>query len=64
MCIIIIKINKKEMKYLECKGVSFTENGISHTDSRHRRTYYLTESVKNMKLHKEYLEAITVGTVK
>lgn len=48
------------MEYLVSNGVNFGEGGISHTDSRHRRTYYLTESSKNMKLHTEYENMIGI----
>ena len=64
MCVIIIKIDKNEMEYFRRNGVNIGENGVSHTNSRHRRTYYLAESKKNMSLHKKYQEMITVDTVK
>lgn len=50
----LIKITKQEMLYLQGKGIQFGENGITHTSSRHRRTYYLTESRKCMMLLNEY----------
>ena len=46
----MVRITKKEMEILtKEKGVRFGENGIFHTVARHRRTYYLTESKKNMR---------------
>lgn len=51
----MVRISKKEMEYLtKVKGVNFGYNGISHTVARHRRTYYLTESKKNMRYLKQY----------
>ena len=50
----MVRITKKEMESLTKKyGVNFGENGIFHTIARHRRTYYLTESKKNMAFLKE-----------
>ena len=54
---LLVKISKSEMEYLQKSGVKFGENGLSHTTARHRRTYYLTESVKNMALLNTYREA-------
>lgn len=42
------------MEYLVRCGVSFGENGISHTTARHRRSYYLTMSRRNAELLEEY----------
>lgn len=51
----MIRISKREMEFLtKEKGVRFGENGIFHTVARHRRTYYLTESKKNLKYLKQY----------
>lgn len=50
----LIKITKDEMEYLCSSGVKFGEYGISHTNSCHRRTYYLTESGKNLALLDKY----------
>ncbi len=50
----MIKISKEEMVYLNNKGIQFGENGITHTTARHRRTYYLTTSKKNMVLLNTY----------
>ena len=58
MGIIIVKIDKKEVESLVKNGVTYGYNGISHTYSRHRKTYYIAESFKNMKLHNEYQEMI------
>nr|DAV24322.1 MAG TPA: hypothetical protein [Bacteriophage sp.] len=39
--------------------MKYGEYGVSHTESCHKRkTYYLTESSKNMELHNKYLELI------
>lgn len=57
--LIIIKINKNEMEFLVKNGVPIGEDGISHSVARHRRTYYMCESVKNMKLHNKYQKSIT-----
>lgn len=46
------------MQYLTKNGVHFGENGITHTTARHRRTYYLTENKKCIKLLNEYRNAI------
>lgn len=53
---LLIKISKSEMEYLQKFGVKFGENGLSHTTARHRRTYYLTESTKNVALLNAYRE--------
>ena len=60
MRINIIKITKQEVEYLISKDVPFGYEGISHTVSRHRRTYYLAESYKNKKLHKQYENLIGI----
>ena len=51
--IVILKLyNYNEVKYLVSKGVKFGENGISATRAKNRRakTWYLTESRRNMSL--------------
>lgn len=50
----MIKITKAEMEHLQNKGVRFGDGGMSHTVARHRRTYYLTESRRNLKMLNEY----------
>jgi len=51
---ILIRITKKEMQTLTKKyGVRYGYNGIFRTASNHRKSYYLTESPKNMKYLKE-----------
>lgn len=57
--LIIIKIDKNEMEFLVKNGVPMGEDGISHSVARHRRTYYMCESYKNMKLHEKYWKTIT-----
>jgi hypothetical protein len=42
------------MEYLTKNGVKFGEDGLSHTTARHRRSYYLTETPKNMSLLRKY----------
>lgn len=44
------------MLYLQKNGIRFGYNGISHTNSRHRRTYYATESTRITKLLDAYKE--------
>ena len=51
---IIVLITKAEKDYLVAHGVKFGYAGISHTDSRHRRTYYMCENDDNKKLLSEY----------
>ena len=58
MWIIILKIDKNEVKFLVENGVEYGYKGISHTYSRHRKTYYMAESFKNMELHKKYQKMI------
>ncbi|MBQ0035603.1 MAG: hypothetical protein KBT35_01660 [Firmicutes bacterium] len=50
----MIKITKSEMEYLLSKGVPYHENGISVTHSNSGKTYYLTETNRNLKLLGEY----------
>lgn len=52
--LVIVLISKEEKDYLLSKGVKWGYGGISHTDSRHRRKYYLAESEFNMPLLKNY----------
>lgn len=54
---IILKITKTEMEYLTSKGVPMGYNGISHTVARGRRTYYMTESKRNLRLLEKYRES-------
>ena len=58
---LLIRISKREKDYLVKNGVRFGENGIFHTIARHRRTYYLTESKRNLKLLKKYHDACREG---
>ena len=51
----MIRITKQERDWLVKNGVKLGDNGISHTVARHRRTYYLTESKKNMEIYNRYL---------
>lgn len=48
------------MQYLTHNGVRFGENGIIHTVARHRRTYYMTESVRCLQLLEDYRSKIKV----
>lgn len=58
---IILKITKKEVDFLTKRGVKYGENGISKTVAGGKKaTYYLTESVRNMRLHEKYLDKIIV----
>lgn len=50
----MIKITKTEMQHLTSHGVNMGNDGISHTTARHRRTYYLTESSRNMRKLEKY----------
>ena len=51
----VVRITKNEMEFLtKKKGVRFGEGGIFHTVARHRRTYYLTESKRNMRFLNQY----------
>lgn len=52
--LVILLISKEEKDYLLSKDVKWGYGGISHTDSRHRRKYYLAESEDNMHLLKNY----------
>lgn len=61
---LLVKISKSEMEYLQKSGVKFGSDGISHTTARHRRTYYLTESARNMSLLDAYREAVCATTIK
>lgn len=59
--IIIVKISKKEKDFLAAHGLSFGWEGeLHHTDSRHRRTYYMSETQKAKQLLKNYRESITI----
>lgn len=42
------------MEHLRSKGIWFGEGGITHTTARHRRTYYMTESKRCMRLLNKY----------
>lgn len=56
---IIIRITKQERFFLEEHGVNMGSGGISATLGKgFKKTYYLCESYKNLKLHKKYLESI------
>lgn len=46
------------MEYLVENGVPFGENGISRTNSRKRKNYYLCMSFRNTKLHEKYNKMI------
>ena len=52
--LVIVLISKEEKDYLLSKGVNWGYGGISYTDSRHRRKYYLAESGFNMRLLRNY----------
>lgn len=57
----IVKISKKEKDFLEAHGLSFGWEGeLHHTVSRHRRTYYMSETQKAKQLLKNYRELITI----
>lgn len=50
----ILKISKSEATYLMNNNVKFGYGGIRHTTARHRRNYYMTESVRNLQLLNNY----------
>lgn len=62
---IIEKINKNEVNYLISKGINFKENGISknHIFRKHRKKYYLCETIRNMKLLNEYRKSIIIKSL-
>lgn len=45
----MIKINQNEAMALIKMGVPWRENGISHTVSTRKKTYYLAETRENIK---------------
>ncbi len=47
------------MEYMYKNGVPRGENGISRTYTDHK-TYYLCESPRNMRLHREYEKVIGI----
>lgn len=49
----IVKISKSEMEYLVQNGVKFGENGLAKTKSHHRKSYFVAETRKCMKLLSE-----------
>lgn len=57
---VIIQLNNYyEVEYLLSKGVKMGENGISSTKGRHgNKTYYLTESKRNLSLLRRYHEEV------
>lgn len=54
----MIKINKAEMMYLKSKNVPNGENGISS----YRKSWYLTENNRNIRLLNTYREKVTTFT--
>ena len=57
----MFKISSKEAKWLTKNGVRWNDNGVSHTTARHRRTYYLCESERNLAKHREFLKMENSG---
>ena len=57
------------MEFLRDEGIRFGEGGITHTTARHRRTYYMTESRRCMRLLNEYrhndtIQILSISTIK
>lgn len=46
----MVKVSKSEMEYLVQNGIKFGENGLAKTKSHHRKSYFVTETRKCMKL--------------
>ena len=46
------------MEYLTKNGVKFGECGISHTVARHRRSYYMAETERNLALLSNFHEKV------
>lgn len=42
------------MEFLVANGITYGEDGISHSTARHRRKYWCTENKKCMDLLNEY----------
>lgn len=57
----MVKISRNEMLYMQSHGVPFGENGISHTNGNHRRSYYVTETQRCMWLLNDYRNQKIVG---
>lgn len=54
----MIKITKKEMEYLVNNKVRYGENGISVTHSNSGKTWYMSETKKNVDLLNNYRQSI------
>ena len=60
---IIIRISKKEMKYLVSNGIGYGENGIKSTTGHHR-SWYVTESKRCVTLLNKYRKEYYHDSVK
>lgn len=58
----IVIITKKEMEYLQSKGLTFDRyEGDLHTTHSKYHKYYMTETPRNMRLLQDYRESCVVS---